>query len=380
MNDIQTVYFDESGFTGNNLLNPDQPVFVYAGVAIAPDHASYLQSEILSRFRIQGNELKGKNLVGQNQGRKAISWLLNEVKDSTCIAVSNKKYALAGKFYEYVFEPVLAPQNSIFYSVDFHKFIATLMYVLFEAKDQYAEDILTEFENLMRTQDVTHLEPLLSPIDKDIQLADPLGQILTFTLCHRERIANEIKSLGDVDGIAKWALELTTTSLFWILSYWSERFECVDVFCDHSKPLVAERDLYDVMIGREEKIYMKLGSRPEAALTFNLSGPICLVDSEQTPGVQIADVISSSLAYAYKNSADTLSKEWLSLADKMAFGPCILPETSAVDLRHKRPFINGLILHELVDRTIKGNSLFTDMDEFILTSEITYDRFPPTQK
>lgn len=380
MNKKQTVYFDESGFTGNNLLNNDQPAFVYAGVAIDPDHASYIHSELTSRVRLQGNELKGKNLVSQTRGRKAISWLLNECNDYTCIAVSNKKYALAGKFYEYIFEPVLAPQNSLFYAVDFHKFIATLMYVLFESKDTYAEDILTDFENLMKTQDVVLLESLLSPIDKGVQLADPLGQVLTFTVCHRERIADEIKNMGDIDGIHKWALELTTTSLFWILSFWSEQFQCLDVVCDHSKPLISEKALYDVMIGRKDKIYMKLGSRPEVALTFNLAGPVSLVDSQQTPGVQIADVISSSIAYAFKNPDDSLSEEWLSLADKMAHGPCILPETEAVDLQQKQPFINGLILHELVDRTLKGKSLFTDMDKFILASEDAYNHFSLEQK
>ena len=63
MTEAQTIYFDESGFTGNNLLNLNQPAFVYASVAIDPQNASHLHSELVSRFQLQGKEMKGKNLV-----------------------------------------------------------------------------------------------------------------------------------------------------------------------------------------------------------------------------------------------------------------------------------------------------------------------------
>jgi hypothetical protein len=56
MKKAQTIYFDESGYSGNNLLSPDQPAFVYASAAIEPSYASSLHSEILSRFHIQGKE------------------------------------------------------------------------------------------------------------------------------------------------------------------------------------------------------------------------------------------------------------------------------------------------------------------------------------
>ena len=48
MANAQTIYFDESGFTENNLLNLDQPAFVYAGIAIDPDDGSRLHSETIS--------------------------------------------------------------------------------------------------------------------------------------------------------------------------------------------------------------------------------------------------------------------------------------------------------------------------------------------
>ncbi len=41
-------------------------------------------------------------------------------------------------------------------------------------------------------------------------------------------------------------------------------------------------------------------------------------------------------------------------------------------------FVNSLILHELVDRTLKGRSLFSDMINFITTARRLYRLSPPT--
>jgi len=375
MGNGQTIYFDESGFTGNNLLSRDQPVFVYAGVAIDPDDASLLRSELLSRFSIRNGELKGKNLVRNAKGREAISWLLSQCRDIACITIANKNYALAGKFYEYIFEPVLKAQNSLFYAVGFHTYVANLLYVMVQARRKRAQNVLDNFEMLMRTQASGFLEPLFAPLGSAVGFEEPLDLILTFGLCHRETISEELQDLCEVEGVARWVLELTTTSLFWILSYWSERFRSMEVYCDKSKPLDTNRSVFDAMVGREDKIYMKLGSQPEHALTYNLAKPIELIDSQESPGIQIADVITGSVAFAFRNPEMGLSKEWLELADSMTNTSCILPDPNEIDLRRRKPFINSLILQELVDRTLKGRSLFTDMDRFIASSARAFLEF-----
>ena len=376
--DPQIIFFDESGFTGNNLLSRDQPAFVYASVAINADKASYIVSEMTNRFRLQG-ELKGRNLIGYERGQEAISWLIAQCQGSACIAVSNKKYALAGKFYEYIFEPVLARNNSLFYALEFHLFIANLLYGLFQANDKHAEEIMVEFETLMRTGDASRLDQLLMPLDRGIKLSDPLGKILTFALCHRRQIIEEIESLSKIEGLGNWILELTTTSLFWLLSFWGERFGELQVYCDKSKPIRVNRQLFDVMIGRKDRIYMKLGRSKEVSLTYNLSNPVVLADSKDFSGLQIADVLASAVAYAFKDTENELSKFWLNLIKDMLGGPCILPDSATLDLHAKGPFINGLVLHELVDRTIKGNPLLVDWEEFLVGAVQAYNHFLQTR-
>jgi len=377
MSRVQAIYFDESGFTGNNLLDPTQPVFAYAGVALDPEAAAYLYSELRSRFRLQGEEIKGQNLVQSARGKKAITWLLSECKETALVTVSNKNFALAGKFFEYVFEPVLKHNNSLFYAVGFHRFIANLVYVLFTARMERAQQLLDDFEMLMRNKDVSYLEKIFDPEGLAIDFNDPLDQILTFTLCHLDKIREEIGELSEIDGVSRWALELTATSLFWLLSLWSERFDRMQVYCDQSKPLYENQSSFEANIGRTDRVYMKLGKQPEMALTYNLAGPIVFLDSKTSPGIQIADVISSSIAYALKNREEDCSEEWLKIAEPMLTSICILPDPEEIDLTKRDPLINAAILNELVNRTLEGRSLLIDMEEYIAQMRHAYMISPP---
>ena len=369
----QAFYFDEAGFTGNNLLDPEQPVFVYAGVAMDEERASQLHADAVSRFQLSTQELKGANLIKHERGRKAISWILAETSQYCHLMVANKEYALACKFYEYIFEPVLADHSSLFYAIDFHKFVATILHIRSRAKDPYADDILRGFSEMMRTLDPEHLEVVLTPLDQ-LDQSNPIGNILAFACCHRKRIENELKLVRESGPVATWTLELSMTALHWLLASWGEQFEVLDVYCDQSKPIEAARQFFQIFIGREDKAYIRLGDQLSPSVVYNLLGPINMVDSKSSHGVQMADVLSSSLAYAMKNPDEEISNEWLSLLEDVPTNK-IIPDVRQIDLTQERAFVNALVLRELLNRSIKGQSLSDNMQEFIFNARVLYPQY-----
>jgi len=147
---VQEIYCDEHGYSGNYLMDREQPYFVYASVAIKESAAKDIVAATKKDFGIQGEELKGRALVKYNRGRKAISRILSLLSGSIKVSISDKKYALACKFFEYIFEPTFASQSSLFYSIGFHRFIANILYLHFTARSAHAEDIFEDFERLMR--------------------------------------------------------------------------------------------------------------------------------------------------------------------------------------------------------------------------------------
>ena len=371
----QTIYFDEAGFTGNNLLDLEQPVFVYTGIALDEDHASQIHSDVLSRFKITAPELKHASLVKQKQGREAISWILDQCSKHSRVMIANKEYTLAGKFFEYIFEPVLSARNSLFYSIDFHKFIATYMYLSFKAGDPHAMGILNAFAEMMRSLDPSKLETILSYLDHmhHLDQADMVGKILTF--CNRKSIESELRGMaGQTELGGNWILELSMTALHWLLSSWGEEYEVLEVYCDRSKPIQEAQWLFEAFIGREDKAYIKLGSQKPAPITYNLLGPINLIDSKQSYGVQIADVMSGSIAYAFKNPDEEFSKEWLKLMKDVPSNR-IAPDLSQIDLTQEVAFVNTAVLLELVNRSIKGQNPFTNMEDIIAATKSIYPRY-----
>ena len=109
------IYCDEAGFTGNNLLIPDQPFFVFSSVAIELDEARDAVRQAIRDYRLQGNELKGNRVANSHNMRDAAMWLIENYASRSRIFISEKRYALAAKFFEYVFEPILSSHSSLFY-------------------------------------------------------------------------------------------------------------------------------------------------------------------------------------------------------------------------------------------------------------------------
>ena len=111
-------------------------------------------------------------------------------------------------------------------------------------------------------------------------------------------------------------------------------------------------------------------------MIYNLAGPINLVDSRESPGIQIADVLSSSLTYALNHPDSGVSKIWLKLIEDVPANQ-IIPETKHMDMTQQGAFVNSLVLVELVDRSIRGLNLFVDMPEFVLGSRYLYSQGIP---
>lgn len=166
----------EAGFTGNRLLDSQQPFFTYASVAMDEQEAKSLVERLKRDFRLQSDELKGARLMRSSQGRDAVLAALQHMRGHYLVTAYDKKLSLACKFFEYIFEPVLARNNRMFYENDFHKFIATLVYVNFVCSQAAIVDIVTQFER-MRSLDPTDAPIIFDTDPGDINIHPSLMDI-----------------------------------------------------------------------------------------------------------------------------------------------------------------------------------------------------------
>ena len=369
----QPIFCDESGMTGNDLLDVNQTCFTYAGVAISFERAEDIVRRLLRDYRLQGNELKGRQLVRTGRGQRAVTSLLHEIREDIYLIMHHKKYALACKFFEYIFEPVLSEQNSIFYEIGFHKFISNIIYLWASVRPESAEQLLTDFAEFMRSLDPKRVPTFFSKQNLVHNAgSDPLSHIGTFCLLHRDKIAEETISLIGTN-TGKWILDLTSGSLFSILSYWGDRFHQLDVYCDDAKPL-QKIEIFESMVNRLDRTYQQWDDR-ERLFTFNLTRSPQLVRSEQCYGVQIADVCASSLRHALENPDSAESKGWMELLTPRISDESVWYDFDNIDLNTSEAFINGMLLHELVDRSLRKENLFDNIPEFIEAVKASYPEF-----
>lgn len=356
-----TIYCDEAGYSGNNLFDEQQPHFVYSSVAVDPHEADEVVNQTIKDFRLQLDELKGSKLLRTQRGKAAAIHILENYVDYSKVFVCEKRYTLAAKFFEYIFEPVLASKSSIFYGIRFHRFISNLIYLHFLAQDSFSEKLLLDFQETFRSQEFERFEEILQIGATDRDISEYLRGILTFAECHKKAILAELRFLREEEATKNYVLELSITALFSLLASWGEDIQGMEVYCDDSQPIVTQADYLDAMIGREDRVYYHIGGRQQP-LTFNLAQPIQVVNSKLFPGVQIADVVASSIAFVYKNPTDDFSGHCAEICDNVLHPNSIFPELEFADLSRPEGFINAQVFHVLMDRTLRGQDLLDGIE------------------
>lgn len=364
---MKTIFCDEAGFTGNRLWDDEQPYFAYASLEIEPDHAKDYVESLRKSMRIEAAELKGGALCRKPRGHEVVRRVLADHSERARVAAFDKKYSLAGKMFEYLFEPVLAPMSSLLYDIGFHKFVANGLYSQLCNGTGGAQKALLLFESALRNrrhEDLVVLESAADPVSLR-QFSD---KVITFLICNRRKIATEVlEDFPTTTG--RWMLELTITALRTLLTTHGKEMQPLTVFCDESKPVCEQAEFFNVMIGRTDRQTVSLAGR-DHQITFNLAGPIQLVPSASTPGVQLADVFASASAFALKNPEHDLSKVWAKHSELFLHEYSVFPEPDYFDLRERTTIVNCIIFEQLIDQAVRGENYFAQLPQRIAHAQL----------
>ncbi|PKG37308.1 DUF3800 domain-containing protein [Psychromonas sp. Urea-02u-13] len=363
MKSIANVYFDESGFTGNNLLHKQQKYFSYASVVSDDNEAQALVDHIIRKYQIQNGEIKGGKLVKKVKGRRAIDEIIGALTGRIKVSISDKKYALAGKFFEYIFEPSLQRNSMLFYNANFHKFVSTVLYIELTSRGAMAEELFEDFEKLMRNGDFNGLKALFTAT-KSPEMSPVLELIFDFAIMNKEAIVEELDGYAG-EGSGKWVLDLTNTALFSILAQWGLEYDELTAFCDNSKPLSEDQEIFTAMIGNESKTFSSVAG-VDNPITFNLKEPLNLVDSKDVHGVQLADAVAAAFVYACDSkNQDEHAKKWRSLIEDVVIYGSVFPDYDHIDLSRLEVQRNLFVLKELVLRSENKQCLLDGMPNFM---------------
>lgn len=125
---IKTIYFDESGFTGYNYLDPLQPVFTLASTDIQPDVAKAILSESFPNYK--GAEFKFSSLwKSRRKDFLTLAGKLASYSDGIFFWVVDKPFAVVVKMVDFLIEPGVTAAGYNFLADGFGRKTVNYLYV-----------------------------------------------------------------------------------------------------------------------------------------------------------------------------------------------------------------------------------------------------------
>lgn len=285
---MECFRIDESGYTGSDLLNPDQRFQGASALAISDEEAARLIREHFPR--LNASELKYRTLSRRPGNHPRIISLLKEiVTNYKCTTyVCDKRYLLTLMFLDYAIEPFYYQRGIDFYKDGQQYGLASLVYLagptLFGkgALDR----LLNAFQHAVKEKTPDALAALVSAARaaKWQELPEALGPLAQYA-------APECLS-------ALTSPDVNTDAALIILQSLISRMEVMAegpyrVEHDQSKNLLTYHRILRQLIEHEEKIEFR--NSEIATLKFPLKlVEVTQVDSKTSAAVQLADVVIGS--------------------------------------------------------------------------------------
>lgn len=351
------IYCDESGFTGANLLDGNQPYFTFASTDIEEDVARELVAKAIDTFSLQSfqkanGELKGAELAKETNGREALEWIFNECRDNFLVIVHEKLFAIAAKFFDLTFEPLISAYNQFLFKANFHRFVVTAIYLGLITKNQTMLEAVRDFHTIFQPKNIIDGAALKTTIDKGyLDPASAVESILYLWQLNEEKILAEYDKLRDKsEGINKWTLELSLTSLHTALNYWGGKHKVITPVCDESTPLSDLRSVMeDGMVGTYQ-----LGEDYLPVFSGAIINPVVFGKSHEHAGIQIADLIASAFYYASNNRGELFAENLITNHLKQISEHNIIPDADDFNPHNEQAVRNHLMLLAIVENSKQG--------------------------
>ena len=307
---IMLLYFDESGNTGSNWLDAQQPYFVYWGWLVKDDKkeiATKLLAECFSDSK--ATELKSKTIWDRKKDNliNFINRMILEADAFPCFGIADKKYMIAAKIVE------------TFFDFEYNPHVNGYLTGRSELKKALADslsknDILIEnFAKLIKEGKIglEQMKLINQGIQEHFEQISPsISQIFN-------KLSDDslIKMIGEFESITKNGTEKKWISL--VIPILFERISCLDSFCnitsESGKIYVDELKSFD-------DVFNDLNIVLNNKRIYKNDIQISMCDSKAEPLIQAADLLSGFISRSFVkinkvSSDDKINEIWKSLID-----------------------------------------------------------------
>lgn len=340
---MERFSIDESGYTGSDLLNPDQRFQGAAAISITDVEAARLIKEHFPR--LQASELKYRDLARRPANRERLFNLQRDVlSQNKCVSyICDKRFLLMLMFIDYAVEPFYYEQGLDFYEDGQNYSLASLLYhigptilgkVGFDA-------MMAAFQRAIKdkTHEAIALLVLTVRSVKWKELPEALGPLASASPACLTAIATP--------GVTTDAAFIVLHSLITRMEVMAEGAYRVEH--DRSKNLLNYHTILRGFITHDHAVEFRQSKIASLKFPLKLS-EVTQVDSKESPAVQIADVLIGAVVEAANSLAGlresgTNAEKLLSLYAYDQF----IHLVPSLDFEEQKEFRRGTQAGELID-------------------------------
>ena len=290
---VMTIFSDESGYTGPNLTNIDQPYFVLATISFQEHEAKAIRDSFFSPVRTQ--ELKHGSLArNAKQHAMVLEYLkyLYSCQHRFKTYVVDKEFATVAKVVDYLVESAAHKMGLDIYSDGTaFKFANMLYYMLVRgATSTYRNGLLSRFEGMIRHGSNVRYDEFFDYIERPVTSRE-LDKALDVVRATRYVLVSD-----QILGIGSDALDVSFTTALHLMAEWrKETDEELTLVHDMSSPMVKETRLWEALTDKSlSPNTIGYGSK---TVRFPIGvAKTSFEDSRSWVGLQLADVLAGAVA------------------------------------------------------------------------------------
>ena len=292
---MECFRIDESGYTGFDLLNPDQPFQGASGVAISDEDAARLIKEYFPR--LQAPEIKYRSLSRRPGNHERLISLQRDVLThfKSVTYVCDKRFLLVLMFVDYAVEPFYYERGINFYENGQNYAMASLLTMAGPTLLGQAsfDNLLVAFQHAAKEKTPAALNALVAAAraTRWQEFPEGLGPLAQYA-------APECLSAIATPGVNTDAALVVLQSLISRMEAMADGAYRVEH--DQSKNLLTYHDLLQRFIDHDQEIEFRQTAIASLKFPLKLTG-VLQVDSKASPAVQLADVMIGAAIEAANN-------------------------------------------------------------------------------
>lgn len=297
---MKSIYFDESGNTGADLLNPDQKVYVLASTDLENNQAENL----LDKYFTRTSEVHFKKLKQSNNGKTQLLKFFKEnykfIQHFLKVSIYDKAYITCCHMLNYCIEPILYERQIDVYDEGMIVAYTNMFYFCSKTfcGEEKINNVYNCFVSFIRNQSIETLRSFRKAIRE------------AKSSCINEDFKNtELTLLEDSLSDTKKFQELSWKSIDPSIScfvdltqHWMKQYPKEDLLICHDESNILQQHEYYINTLSHLRSTPKIIGYGDYKYVFPMRiSNLSFVDSKTNPAVQVCDLVASALSLTWRN-------------------------------------------------------------------------------